>query len=45
MIGCGSVIITPHFTTISKIRHDQSAVQAIQSRTTVMLVGSKTNDF
>ena len=28
----GFVIITPHFTTISKIRHDQCAVQAIQSR-------------
>ena len=28
----GFVIITPHSTTISKIRHDQCAVQAIQSR-------------
>ena len=40
MNGYGFVIITPHFTTISKIRHDQCAVQAIQSRASQYMLDS-----
>ena len=36
----GFVIITPHFTTISKIRHDQCAVQAVQSRASQYMLDS-----
>ena len=41
-MDAGFVIITPHFTTIglSKIRHDQSAVQDIQSRTSQYMLDS-----
>ena len=40
MIGCGFCNYYPLFTTISKIRHDESAVQAIQSRTSQYMLDS-----